>query len=109
MPTGDRSARGRAVNAARHGEHEADEHEGLSRHVRENQCFGLSRLKVKTVVAVAPVLRMEVEARCIPRPAQASRVVSGRGCGAGISPTTGNDLDLPPKAFRSGELRRVRE
>ena len=97
------------MHAARHGEHEADEHEGLSRHVRENQRFGLSRLKVTTVVAVAPVLRMEVEARRIPGPAQTSRVVAGRGGRAWIPPTAGNSLDLPSKALRSRALRAVRE
>ncbi len=83
------------MHAARDGEHETDEHEGLSRHVRENERFGLLWLEVTTVVAVAPVLGMEVETRRISGPPQTSRVVAGHGRGAGIPPTAGDCLDLP--------------
>jgi hypothetical protein len=97
------------VHAARHGEHEADEREGLSRYVREDQRFGLPWLEVKTVVAVAPVLGMEVEARRVPGATQTSRVVPGRGRDARIPPPAGDDLDLLSNTLCGGELRRAGE
>ena len=92
------------MHAARHGEHEPDEHQGPSRHVREDECFGLPWLQVATVVAVVPVFGMEVETRGISGPTQPSRVVAGGGRGAGASPTPRDCLDFPSKALRGGTL-----
>lgn len=97
------------MHASRHAEHEAHEHERPSRHVRKDERFGLPRLEVTVVVAVAAMLGVEVQARRVASPAQTSRVETGRGRRARIPPPSGDSLDLSPEARRGCSLRTIGE
>src|SRR6266540_2810972 len=104
VPACDRSTGGGAVHAAWHAEHHANEHEGASRRVREDEHLGMPRLEILIVVAQLAILRVEEEPRPVPRSAETIGVVAGGGSSARTPPGTARRPHFAPQAFRGCEL-----